>query len=206
MSLRLMFFFGLLAFFAFGAAKKTGTATGENDDLIVTATLYTDPADIKDMVGSDLAGHYFIAAVKVQPKYGKTVTVTRDDFQLHCFDGNDTARPFVASQIAGQSTLVVGKVTEDDGKHKNRPRLTVGGMGGLTGPTTEYDNAPAKVKDEHDAGKPTLEKTLNEKILPEGKTEQPVSGLLYFAMEKHKLKDMELVYGAKETRIAIRFK
>jgi hypothetical protein len=206
MSLRLIFFSGLLAFFAFGAAKKTATATGENDDLILTATLYTDPADIKDLVGSDLDGHYFVAAVKVQPKYGKTVAVSRDDFQLHCFDGNDTARPFIGSQIAGQSTLVVGKVGDEDGKHKSKPRLTLGGMGGLTGPTTEYDNAPAKVKDEHDAGKPTLEKTLNEKILPEGSIEQPLSGLLYFAMEKHKLKDMELVYGAKETRIAIRFK
>ena len=205
MSLRLMFFFGFLALLAFGAAKKPAAGTGENDDLIVTATLYTDPAEIKDLVGDDLGSHYYIAAVKVQPKYGKTVTIDRDDFQLHCYDGNDTARPFVGSQIAGQSSLVVGKVQDGEGK-KSRPRLTLGGMGGLTGPTTEYDNAPAKVKEDKDASKTTLEKTLDEKILPEGKSDQPVSGLLYFAMEKHKIKDMELVYGAKGSRIAIRFK
>lgn len=205
MRIRLMFLFALAVLMSSAAAKKTGTATGENDDMVVTATLYTDPADIKDLVGSDLESHYFIADVKVQPKYGKTVTIDRDDFLLRCFDGNDTSRPFVGSQIADKSTLVVGKVMEDEGK-KSRPRITLGGMGGATGPTTQYDNAPAKVKENGDAKLSELEKTLNAKILPEKKTDQPISGLLYFAMEKHKLKDMELTYGSKETRIALRFK
>lgn len=206
MLFRLTFLFALVALALFPAAKKTtSTATGENDDLVLTATLYTDPADIKDMVGSDLDGHFLIAEVKVQPKYGKTVTISRDDFLLRCFDGNDTSRPFVGSQIADQSTLVVGKVTEGEGK-KAKPRLTLGGMGGMTGPTTQYDNAPATVKENHDAKMTDLEKTLNEKILPEKKTDQLVSGLLYFAMEKRKLKDMELTFGPKETRIVLRFK
>ena len=205
MLLRLTFLSALLALALSGAAKKTATATGENDDLILTATLYTDLADIKDMVGSDLDGHFLIAAVKVQPKYGKTVTISRDEFLLRCFDGNDTSRPFVGSQIADQSTLVVGKVTEGDGK-KAKPRLTLGGMGGMTGPTTQYDNAPATVKENHDAKMSELAKTLDAKILPEKKTDQPASGLLYFALEKRKLKDMELTYGAKETRITLRFK
>lgn len=205
MLFRLTFLSALLAMALSGAAKKTATATGENDDLILTATLYTDLADIKDMVGSDLDGHFLIAEVKVQPKYGKTVTISRDDFLLRCFDGNDTSRPFVGSQIADQSTLVVGKVTEGDGK-KAKPRLTLGGMGGMTGPTTQYDNAPATVKENHDAKMSELEKALNAKILPEKKTDQPASGLLYFALEKRKLKDMELTYGAKETRITLRFK
>ncbi len=206
MLFRLTFLFALLALVSSPAAKKTtSTATGENDELVLTATLYTDLADIKDLVGSDLDGHFLIAEVKVQPKYGKTVTVSRDDFLLRCFDGNDTSRPFVGSQIADQSTLVVGKVTEGEGK-KAKPRLTVGGMGGMTGPTTQYDNAPATVKENHDAKMTELEKTLDAKILPEKKTDQPVSGLLYFAMEKRKLKDMELTFGAKETRIMLRFK
>ncbi|HWC96726.1 MAG TPA: hypothetical protein VG456_08250 [Candidatus Sulfopaludibacter sp.] len=205
MSLRLTFIFGLLVFFAFGAAKKTATATGENDELVLTATLYTDPADIKDLVGSDLDGHYFVASVKIQPKYGKTVTIDRDAFLLRCFDGNDTSKPFVGSQIADQTTLVVSKVTEGEGK-KSKPRLTLGGMGGMSSPTTEYDNAPAKAKTEQDPTKAALQKSLDAKILPEKKTEEPVSGLLYFAMEKHKLKDMELTYGPRESRIFLRFK
>jgi len=43
-------------------------------------------------------------------------------------------------------------------------------------------------------------------VLPEKKTEQPISGLLYFAMEKQKMKDLELTYGGRENRIALRFK
>ncbi len=205
MPVRLTFLFVLPALLVFAASKKTSTATGENDDMVVTATLYSDPADLKDMVGSDLDGHFVIASVKIQPKYGKTVDIQRDEFLLRCFDGNDTSRPFVGSQIADQSTLVVGKVTEGDGK-KAKPRLTLGGMGGMTGPTTTYDNAPAKVKENHDDTVSQLAKTLDSKILPEKKTDQELSGLLYFAMEKRKLKDMELTYGPKDSRITLRFK
>src|SRR5579863_9651178 len=165
MLFRLTFLLVVAALLASAAAKKTATATGENDDMVLTATLYTDPADLKDMVGSDLEGHYIIASVKVQPKYGKTVNIQLDDFLLRCFDGNDTSRPFVGSQIADQSTLVVGKVTEGDGK-KAKPRLTLGGMGGMTGPTTQYDNAPATVKENHDDKMTELAKTLDGKILP----------------------------------------
>ncbi len=205
MLIRLTFFLVIPALVASAAAKKTATATGENDDMVLTATLYTDPAELKSMVGSDLEGHYVIASVKIEPKYGKTVNIQRDDFLLRCFDGNDTSRPFVGSQIADQSTLVVGKVTEGDGK-KAKPRLTLGGMGGATGPTTQYDNAPATVKENHDEKMSELAKTLDEKILPEKKTDQPFSGLLYFAMEKRKFKDMELTYGPKDSRITLRFK
>src|SRR5581483_5242906 len=160
MPFRLTFIFLAAALAVSAAAKKTGTATGENDELIVTATLYTDPADIKDLVVSDLDSHYFIAEVKIQPKYGKTVTVDRDDFLLRCFDGNDTAKPFVASQIAGPSTMTVGKVTEGEGK-KARPRVAIGGMGGITGNMESYDNAAPKVKDGGSAQKSELEKTLD---------------------------------------------
>lgn len=205
MRFRLSFLLLVAGLAAFSAAKKTGTAAGENDDMTLTATLYTDPADIKNLVGSDLDGHYFVADVKIQPKYGKTVDIDRDQFLLRCFDGNDTSRPFVGSQIADKSTLVVGKVMEGDGK-KARPRITLGGMGAQTGGEGQYDNAPAKVKENSDASVSPLEKTLNAKMLREGKTDQPVGGLLYFAMEKHKLKDMELTYGPKDTRIAVHFK
>ena len=205
MLFRLTLIFVLPALVASAASKKTATATGENDDMVLTATLYTDPGDLKDMVGSDLDGHYIIASVKIAPKYGKTVNIQRDDFLLRCFDGNDTSKPFVGSQIADQSTLVVGKVTEGDGK-KAKPRLTLGGMGGLTGPSTQYDNAPATVKENHDGKVTDLEKTLDAKILTEKKTDQPLEGLLYFAMEKRKFKDMELTYGPKESRIKLHFK
>ena len=51
-----------------------------------------------------------------------------------------------------------------------------------------------------------LKTILAEKELPQKAVDKPLSGLLYFPMEKQKLKDLELIYGAKETRIAVRFK
>ncbi len=53
----------------------------------------------------------------------------------------------------------------------------------------------------------SLEKTLAAKALPEKKTDQPASGLLYFSMDKQKMKDLELVYGPPgDQRIRLRFK
>jgi hypothetical protein len=51
-----------------------------------------------------------------------------------------------------------------------------------------------------------LKRVLDSKILPEKKTDQPVNGLLYFPMEKQKMKDLEVLYGGKENRITLRFK
>jgi hypothetical protein len=74
---------------------------------------------------------------------------------------------------------------------------TGGGHTFPTGVTTQ--NADADRQD-------PLEQTLKDKELPEKKTDQPISGLLYFVMEKQKMKDLELIYGARDSRISLRFK
>jgi hypothetical protein len=51
-----------------------------------------------------------------------------------------------------------------------------------------------------------LKAKLEARVLPEGKTKEPVSGLLYFPMEKQKMKDLELTYGGKEDPIVLHFK
>ena len=59
----------LPAFLLPAAPKKSvATARGENEDLVLTVTLYIDPAGVKEIIGSDLDGHYIVADVKVQPK------------------------------------------------------------------------------------------------------------------------------------------
>jgi hypothetical protein len=189
------------------AAKKTvSTATGENDELILTVTLHIDPADIKEMVGSDLGGHYAIAETKVEPKYGKEVSVDRDDFLLRSRADNEHSKPFVASQVAGSTTILVSRA--DAPKPKNRPTFSIGGMGGMggTGGTPDvYKDAKVSVQNSGDTDNP-LEKTLDEKILPDQKTEKPLTGLLYFPIEKQKIKDLQLEYGNKENRITLQFK
>src|ERR1039458_2958201 len=56
------------------AAQKTeATAMGENADVALTVRLYIDGAAVQGVVGDDLGGHYIVAQVKVEPKYGKEV-------------------------------------------------------------------------------------------------------------------------------------
>ena len=72
---------------------------------MLTVTLHIDPADIKELIGNDLGGHYIVAEVKVEPKFGKDILLDRDDFQLRTDKDGEKAKPFAASQIAGTRRL-----------------------------------------------------------------------------------------------------
>lgn len=199
------------------AAKKTsGSSHGENEDLVVTATIYSSAEDVKDLLGNDLGGHYIVADVKVEPKYGKTVTIDRDDFILRTDKDGERDHPYEGSQIAGKNALVVGKTTAaptadstpDYGNvptpiggplYYPQPGIGIGGGG-------TYEANKAAVKTDSSGKTDPLQTLLDSKILPQEKTDKPVSGLLYFPMEKQKLKDLELLYGDKEHRISLRFR
>jgi hypothetical protein len=171
-------------------------------------TLHLDPADTKERVDSDLGGHFVLAEVKVAPKYGKTVTVSWDDFVLMDTDHNDRSRPFAANQIAGPALVIQRGPDDDTQKKRSGPRIT-GPI--MTSPGVQIKpdlGDPSKVKvHEDEAPKDTpLEKSLAAKMLPEGKTDKPVEGLLFFALEKPKMKDLQLTWGVKESRIILRFR
>jgi hypothetical protein len=188
-------------------AKKTvGTARGENEELVLEATIYVDPADVKEVLGDDLGGHYIVAEVKVQPKYGKEVSIDRDDFVLRTDKDGEKAKPFVGNQIAGREALVVTRTEDTSNKHHSG--ISIGGMGGGVGTGSGSDNgaATSKIQNGATVKENPLQKLLDDKILVEGKTRNPLSGLLYFAMEKQKMKELELYYGGKENRISLRFK
>ena len=110
---RLLAIFLASALFVSGAAKKTtATARGENDDVILNVTIYTDAAAVKEALGDDLGGHYIVAQVKVEPKYTKEITIDRDDFILRTDKDGDRTKPMAPSQIAGGGGLVL---TRTDG-------------------------------------------------------------------------------------------
>ena len=158
------------------------------------------------MIGSDLDGHYIVAEIKVDPKYGKTVTVDRDDFQLRSDKDGEKAKPFTASQIAGSEALVL---SGDGGDVKKSRGWSLGGIGmggGMGTGSGEGNKGPTKATIKGDDKENPLKKVLDGKSLPEKKTDQSVAGLLYFPMEKQKLKDLELYYGGRENRISLRFK
>jgi hypothetical protein len=191
------------------ASKKAPpTSRAENEDLILTATLHNDPADIKEMIGSDLGGHYIVVDIKVEPKYSKDIVLDRDDFVLRTDKDGEHTQPYAASQIAGSGALIIGTVENNEGIASpgwTGTRIPVIKRGGAPAPPKDGESKSAAPKEPEKDNSP-LKKTLESKILPEGKTTQPISGLLYFPMEKQKMKDLELVYGGKENRIRLRFK
>ena len=111
--------------------------------------------------------------------------------------------PSLGSQIAGQTALVI---SGDEPEKKKGGGWTIGGPVMMGSPGMPKDTGPTKSTIKNDPNENPLKKTLDEKILPEKKTDQPVSGLLYFPMEKQKMKDLELLYGDKDNRISLRFR
>jgi len=78
--------------------------------------------------------------------------------------------------------------------------IGVGGGSDASGEVAAKMNNGAK-----DKPNPMLE-VLKQKILPEKETDAPVSGLLYFPMEKQKVKDLELIYTTPSGKLSVRFK
>lgn len=194
------------------AAKKESPsmARGENLDLILNVTLYDDPAAVKELLGTDLDGHYIVADVRVEPKYGKEIVIDHSDFVLHTFKDGEKTTPFEPNQVAGKDAVIL---THGPSQGAASPGMVLGGPivlrggslgtgGGQTGDGGVKVTAPNGAPEKDNP----LKKLLAEKVLPEKKTDQPAAGLLYFPMEKQKRKDLELTYGGRENRITLVFK
>lgn len=201
-----LFIFAILPALLLGAPAKrqtVGSGRGENEDMILSVTLYTAPDDVKELIGDDLGGHYIVAEVKVEPKYGKTINIDRDDFVLHTDTNGEKTTPFAPSQIAGREALIV----TDSGAKEKKTGIMIGGMGGaMGGGGGDAPQLQTKVQNPATVKENPIEKVLKDKILVEQKIDKPASGLLYYPMEKQKLKNLELRYGPQESRITLRFK
>jgi hypothetical protein len=205
----LLFSFASLAVSAPAPRKTVVTAHGENQDIILTVTVYTTTADVKELLGSDLEGHYLAAEVKVEPKYGKEIVISHDDFVLRDMEAVEKSTPFEPSQIAGRAALIITR--NEDGNNKPARPTFGGGIGGMGGGSSSSDSAPntnvkAKMQNADEPKDIALEKLLTGKMLTEKKTDKTASGLLYFALEKVKVKNLQLDYGGKENRITLHFK
>ena len=191
--------------------KKVPLRSTENDVLEITATALADPLAVKQALGSDLGGHYIVVDVRVAPKDGRKVTISRDDFLLRTDKDGERTTPFVPSQIAGKGALVVSTGAGSSGVMMGSPGGwgpygPLGGGGVMGGGSEAGTETRATVKSgAKDKADPILE-VLKEKILPEKETEAAVSGLLYFPMEKQKLKDLELIYKTPQGKLSLRFK
>jgi hypothetical protein len=197
---------GLIACLAAADKKTPTTSRGENEDVVLDVTLYDDPSLVKDLLGDDLGGHYIVAEVKFDPKFGKELLIDRDDFELRTEKDGDHTQPLAPSQIVAPDAIIVG---HGKGPNAASPGMVIAGplviKGG--GGDSEKGVAVKESKDETPTKQEdALKKLLEDRILPEKKTDQEVTGLLYFPMEKQKRKDLEFTYGPRSTRIRLRFK
>lgn len=197
---------------------KPAETRGENESVVITATVYARPAAVKEVLGSDLGGHYIVVAVQVTPRFGKQIAISRDDFVLKTDKDGERSGPFAPSQIAGRGVMVVRSTggAGASGMHDNDGPI-IGGLPGQMGQPRRLggdgvgnagapEGAEAKTRTgAHQQDDPMLA-VLKQKELPETKTGKPVSGLLYFPMEKQKVKDLELRYIPSEDKITMRFK
>jgi hypothetical protein len=186
--------------------KVPATTRGENQDLILDVTLYDDPMLVKDLLGNDLGGHYIVADIKVDPKYGKEIVIDRDDFTLRTEKDGDHTNPFAPNQVTEQDAVLVsqgkGPPAASPGMVLAGPLIIKGGPSTDDKSGPEIKQAPGGESKKEDP----LTKLLEAKVLPETKTDKAVNGLLYFPMEKQKRKDLVLTYGPRENRITLHFK
>jgi len=197
-----------------GADKKPPEGTVSNSAVEISAKLYTDKDDIKKILGSDLDGYFILVDVRVAPKSGSKLAVTRDDFVLRSDKDGQRASPFHPSQIAGSAVLVLTSsggtsVGADKGGPVWGPpmggppvRLDTGAPTiGISDSGSQASSSPGKTKEN------PLLAVLQEKVLAEKEITEPLSGLLYFLLEgKHKPKDVELMYKGPAGRLSLRFK
>jgi hypothetical protein len=199
---------------AFAASKPSPTPTVKtgNADVELTATLYVDKASIQQLLGADLGGYYVVVNVRLAPKNDEKIKIFRDDFQLRTDRDVERSKPFAASQIAGRGALVVTRTYDGGGvAAENGGPVFGGGIGGMgvggIGNSGSTISNTAKIDSGAKNKENPLLGVLQEKILAEKETAQPVSGLLYFPMEpKQKIKDLELTYAGPGSKLTLRFK
>jgi hypothetical protein len=195
-----------------GADKKVPLRSAENGLVEITATALIDGEAVKQALGSDLGGHYIVVEVHMTPKDAAKLEIHLDDFTLRTDKDGERTTPFAPSQIAGNGALVVTTGSASRGTvmagAPGPPMGPYGGMGGgmiggggSDGGTEARATMKSGSKDKVD---PMLA-VLKEKILLEKETDAPVSGLLYFPMEKQKMKDLELIYTTPEGKLRLRF-
>jgi hypothetical protein len=203
---------------AFAATEHQPAGSAENESLDISAVVYADRDSIRGLLGSDLDGNYIVMDTRVSPKYEKEISIERDQFVLRTDKDGERSTPFTPSQIAGRGVLVVSQSGSGGGFMGDRAGPMIGGypgggpperigsnspvVGNSAGETTTEAKAHSGSKDKEDP----IMKVLREKMLPEKKTDQPISGLLYFPLGKQKVKHLELLYNGPGGKMAIRFK
>jgi len=182
------------------------------DTVTLMGKAYITPDAIKQLVGSDLGGHFIVVELTVSPKAGKPVNIQLDSFTLFA-EGGDRTKPETPAEITAPSSMVLKQGEAGIGSLGEAPGVKWSGVGfGGGHPSKPKDD---KDKAKKDAPKPTpqagendqtLKATLEKRALPEKETSEPVTGLLYFPMEKKKLKEIVMFYDTPNGKVRMYFR
>src|SRR3984957_18290330 len=106
-------------------SPKIAETRGEDESVEIQDTEYAATETVKQVLGSDLDGHYIVVDLHVAPRFGKEVIISRDDFMLKTDKDGEKTTPFAPSQIAGRGALVVSQT--GGAAHSNGPTWGIGG-------------------------------------------------------------------------------
>lgn len=177
------------------------------DNFTLSGTAYIDAESVKQVLGYDLGGHYIVLKMTVMPKGDKPLNVQLNDFQLFCEGDGDRTQAQSPDEIAAADSLVLKRGESGIGSLGEQTGTTWSGVGfGGRSAKKSQDATPTTAKMEKGKKDDNLKAVLTEKALPEKETTQPISGLLYFPMEKKKLKDLVLFYPTATGKLRLYFK
>jgi hypothetical protein len=199
----------LLSVTPFLAKEKDKKAYNEisTETVTLSGKAYIDPDAVKQLLGYDLGGHYIVIQMTVTPKGDKPLNVNANDFQLFCEGDGDRTLPQSAAEISAADSMVLKRGQSGIGSLGEQTGTTWSGVGfGGRSSKKKQDDTPTSTTVEKGKSDNTLKGVLTEKALPEKETTQPVSGLLYFPMEKKKLKDLVLFYPTPNGKLRLYFK
>jgi hypothetical protein len=170
------------------ADKKPPQGMVDDESVAITATIL-DAEHIRQAVGDDFKGTYTVLDVRIAPKGGMPLDVRLDIFILRSESDGDHSGPLVASQIAGSGELIV--------KHTYAPRSSPGNPNPIEGTTVETKEVAAES---------SVLAALQKKILVERVTADPITGLLFFPLEKEKPKNLILSCTTPKGKLRLQFK
>jgi hypothetical protein len=177
------------------------------DTVTLSGKLYMDPETVKQLVGNDLGGHYLVVQMTVTPKGEKPLNVQLSDFQMFCEGDGDRSQPQTPAEIAAADSMVLKRGQSGIGSLGEETGTSWSGVGfGGRGGKKKQDDSETTTKMKKGTKDDTLKASLTEKGLPEKETTQPVSGLLFFPMEKKKMKDLVLFYNTPNGKLRLYFK
>ena len=96
-------------------------------------TVYSTPEDVKELLGTDLEGHYVVGDVKVEPKYGKDIVISHDDFVLRDMEAVEKSTPSRAQPDRREGALIIAR-NEDGNRNQGAGAAKIRRMGGMAAP------------------------------------------------------------------------